>query len=154
MLKPISNFLKAANVLCMAALLLTVLLVIIDAKLKLGATWASELSTFLLGWTVMLGGSLAYAQKAHLGLDILVSKFDNDTQAATKTTGHIIILAFACLVMIYGGARITFQRYEMEQLLPGLGISKAWYYLCLPLAGTLIGLIATAHIFNNSSSKN
>ena len=94
MLKPITSVLKVSNVICITALLLTVLLTIFDTKLQLGATWASELSTFFLCWTVMLGGSLAYAEKAHLGIDTLVSKFDPKTQRASHITGHLVILLF------------------------------------------------------------
>ena len=147
MLNVLSKILKMANVINMAALLLTVLLVIIDSKLNLGATWASELSQVLLGWIVMLGGALAYAHHSHLGLDILVNKFDPPTKRLSICTGHVIVLLFALLILVYGGGKITYERYDMGQVMQAMGISKAWAYLALPVSGVLVTLTAVAHLF-------
>lgn len=129
-------------------LLLVVVLVIVDTKLKLGAVWASELSSFLLGWTVMLGGALAYAEKRHLGLDIVVEKFDPSTHDYAAKLGHIIIFTFACLVMIYGGSTLAAHRFEMDQMMPSLGISRAWFYVSIPVSGSLIAITALGHLFS------
>ena len=152
MLRSLTITLKIANALTMAALLLAVLLVIIDAKLGLNATWASELSQFLLGWLVMLGGAFAYLHHAHLGLDILVNTFDPPTKRASLLTGHVVILLFALLVLIYGGGKITFERYDMGQVLPAMGISKAWAYLALPVSGVFVSLTAVSHLLQKPST--
>jgi len=138
----IIKVLRALSAMCLATLLIVVMLVIF----KIG-TWASEFSEFLLAWTVMLGGALAYAEKSHLGLDILVEKFDPGTRVAALRFSHILILLFAVAVMLYGGGKLTLERFDMGQVMPSLGISKGWLYLAAPLSGLFISAIAVCQIF-------
>ena len=154
MLSDITKILRTVSALCLVVLLLVVIIVIIDTKLKLGAVWASGLSTFLLGWLVMFGGALAYAEKSHLGLDVLSEKFDPKTRQAASNAGHVIVLLFSFVVMLYGGSTLVQGRADMGQTIPSLNISKAWFYLSLPLAGGMITLTAIAHLLSGRSSLN
>jgi len=142
MIALITKILRTLSALCLATLLIVVMLVIF----KIG-TWASEFSEFLLAWTVMFGGALAYAEKSHLGLDILVEKFDTATRLAAFRLSHILVLLFAVAVMLYGGGKLTMERFDMGQVMPSLGISKGWLYLSVPLAGLFICLTAASLIF-------
>lgn len=144
MTQVIINILRALSAMCLTTLLIVVMLVIF----KLG-TWASEFSEFLLVWTVMLGGALAYAEKSHLGLDILVEKFDPPTRIVATRLSHLLILFFAVAVMIYGGGNLTLERFDMGQLMPSLNISKGWIYLSAPISGLFISAVAVSHIFCN-----
>ena len=147
MLSLITRTLKFLCATALTVLLLMVIIVIIDTKLQLGAVWASEFSVFLLGWVVLLGGALAYAEKSHLGLDILVEKLDHSLQRKAHITGHCIIIIFSAGVMVYGGYNTVVGRWEMGQTIPSLNISQSWFYLSLPVAGVLILLTAIAHLF-------
>jgi len=153
MLSKITKILRIVCTLCLSVLLLVVIIVIIDTKLKLGAVWASGLSTFLLGWIVMFGGALAYAEKSHLGLDILSERFDPRTRLVSTRVGHVIVLLFSLGVMLYGGGALVQGRADMGQTIPALNISKAWFYLSLPLAGGMISLTAVAHLLVTKSNS-
>ncbi|GAA5495381.1 2,3-diketo-L-gulonate TRAP transporter small permease protein YiaM [Rubritalea halochordaticola] len=133
---------------CLTSLLVTVLMVI----LKL-FTWTSEFSEFMLVWTVMLGGALAYAENSHLGLDILVEKFDDATRRMALFISHFLILLFAASVLLYGGTNLMLERFSMGQLMPSLGISKGWLYLSLPIAGVFICLSALANLLPRKDGK-
>ena len=146
MIEFICKILRGLGAIVLSALLLVVVLVIVDTKLKLGASWASELSSFLLGWTVMIGGALAYAEKRHLGLDILVERFDQPTHDAAIRLGHLIIFCFGLAVMSYGGFTLAAQRFDMGQLMPSLGIARAWFYVSIPFAGVLVTVTALGHL--------
>jgi len=154
MLKLTIKFLQATSALSLALLLLIVLLVIADTKLDLKAVWAIELARFLLVWTIMLGGTLAYAQHSHLGLDILVEKFDAPAKRASFVLSHILILLFALTVMVYGGYQLVQGRVEMGQTMPALNISKGWFYASLPLSGLLIAATSVAHLFSPVETSN
>ena len=147
MIATIIKILRTLSALCLATLLIVVMLVIF----KIG-TWASEFSEFLLVWTVMFGGALAYAEKSHLGLDILVEKFDPTTRLAAIRLSHLLVLLFAATVMLYGGGKLTMERFDMGQVMPSLGISKGWLYLSIPLAGMFICLTAACMTFCNPDS--
>ena len=45
-----------------------------------------------------------------------------------------------------GGQELFQDRWDSEQRLPSLGIRKAWFYLVLPLGGTLISFLAIGKI--------
>ena len=132
-------------------LLLVVLLIIADNKLDLGAVWANELARFMLVWIIMLGGTLAYAEHSHLGLDILVDKFDSPTKRASYMLSHTLILLFSVSVLVYGGFQLVVGRIEMGQTMPALKISKGWFYASLPLAGLLISATSIAHLLAGSA---
>jgi TRAP-type C4-dicarboxylate transport system permease small subunit len=140
------KFLKTTSAISLAILLLVVILIIADNKLDLGAVWANELARFMLVWIIMLGGTLAYAEHSHLGLDILVDKFDAPTKHASYILSHTLILLFALSVLIYGGYQLVIGRIEMGQTMPALQISRGWFYASLPLAGILISTTAIAHL--------
>lgn len=142
------KLLRIICALCLTALLVTVLLVI--SKLF---TWSSELSEFLLVWTVMLGGALAYAENSHLGLDILVEKFDASTRRLTLYISHLLILFFGAAVLLYGGGNLTMERFDMGQLMPSMGISKGWLYLSVPVAGVFVCLTALVNLLPGKSGK-
>lgn len=101
----------------------------------------------------MLGGALAYAEKRHLGLDIVVEKFDQSTHDNAAKLGHIIIFIFSALVMIYGGSTLAAHRFEMDQMMPSLGISRAWFYVSIPVSGALIAVTALGHLFSKESTS-
>ena len=146
MLKLTIKFLKTTSAISLAILLLVVILIIADNKLDLGAVWANELARFMLVWIIMLGGTLAYAEHSHLGLDILVDKFVTPTKHASYVLSHTLILLFALSVLIYGGYQLVIGRIEMGQTMPALKISRGWFYASLPLAGILISTTSIAHL--------
>jgi len=154
MLKPTIKFLKTASASSLALLLLVVLIIIADPILDLKAVWANELARFLLVWIIMLGGTLAYAEHSHLGLDILVDKFDDSAKRASYLISHVLVLLFALTVMVYGGYQLVQGRVEMGQTMPALKISKGWFYASLPLAGILISATAVAHLLARPQPSN
>jgi len=105
----------------------------------------------------MLGGTLAYAEHSHLGLDILVEKFDAPVKRASYLLSHVLVLLFALSVMVYGGISLVQGRVEMGQTMTVLQVSKGWFYASLPLAGILISATAVAHLLvrpcSHSNSK-
>ena len=55
---------------------------------------------------------------------------------------HTCVGAFGLLIMTWGGGQLVAQRLAAGQVLPALGISKAWFYLSLPVSGILIVLFS------------
>jgi len=124
------------------ALVLIVLLGILTNTFKLQITWTEECAKFLLGWVVMLGAVIAYIENAHLGVDILVTRFSPPAQRVSKLFTTIVVAVFSTWVMVYGGGQLFLSGLESGQLISALGIRKAWFYLSLPVSGTLITIFA------------
>ena len=96
-----------------------------------------EIARFLLIWISLLGGAVAFGEKAHLGVDYFVGKFDPGAQKLIAVVGQIIILVFAVSIFIVGGGSIVIN--NMQQLAPALGpqfgLQMGHVYLALPIAG-------------------
>lgn len=128
--------------LALIALVLIVLTGIVSNQFSLQITWTEECAKFLLGWVVMLGAVIAYIENAHLGVDILVTRFSPSAQRLSKLFTTLVVLIFSIWVMVYGGAKLFLGGLESGQIISALDIRKAWFYLSLPVSGTLITLFA------------
>ena len=136
---------RSLNILCastLVALIVIVLLGILSKKLDLGLSWTDESSEFLLSWVVMIGAALAYLDKAHLGVDILTTKFTPLAQRISAGFVAVVVLLFSAGVMTYGGWNLFVDRYDSGQLLSSMPIRRAWFYFSIPISGFLISLFA------------
>ncbi len=100
--------------------------------------WTDELATFMLIWISMLGAALAHRQASHLGVTWLVERLDRRIAAFIARFLHLLIIAFAVIVMVYGGTLLVQDRFRSGQVLPALGWAKAWMYMAVPVAGVFI----------------
>lgn len=108
--------------------------------------WTEEVATILLMWISLLGGSLAYAEKAHLGVDYFIGKLDPDAQRLNEILVHLIVALFAVAAMVYGGWILFSRTLEAGQTLPALQIQAAYKYLVVPVSGCFMVLFAVEHI--------
>lgn len=137
---------KALGVICVivfATLVLDVLWGVFTRQiLNDQPAWTEELARLLLVWLAILGGVLAYAGDRHLGVDLLVSRFDPASRRIAIAVGHALVFAFSTSVLLIGGIELFRERFASGQMMPTLGIPKAWFYLVLPVGGGLISLLA------------
>jgi TRAP-type C4-dicarboxylate transport system permease small subunit len=106
------------------------------------ARWSEELARLLMVWLGLLGAALACREEKHLGLDIVVRQWPEALQAWVRIFYNVCVGSFALVVMVWGGGHLVAQRLAAGQMLPALGISKAWFYLALPVSGLLIVLFS------------
>lgn len=100
------------------------------------AKWSEELARFLLIWVSLLGGAVAFGEKAHLGVDYFVGLMAPQSQKFLTVFGQIIILIFALTIFIYGGSRVVLD--NLDQRTPALLWKMGHVYLALPIAGAFI----------------
>ena len=116
------------------------------------AKWSEELARFLLVWVSLLGGAVAFGEKAHLGVDYFVGKFDPSAQKFVTVFGQLVILIFAVSIFIYGGMRVVNNALLMEQMTPALGWKMGHVYMALPIAGFFIILFAFEQLLETLAS--
>ena len=63
------------------------------------ADWTGELARFLLIWVSLLGGAVAFGEKAHLGVDYFVGLFDSSAQKFLAVFAQLVVLFFATHLM-------------------------------------------------------
>ncbi|MEX0323251.1 MAG: TRAP transporter small permease [Puniceicoccaceae bacterium] len=147
MLKNINN--KAGTFLNVLLVILFTVLVMdvlwgVFTRYMLGsqARWSEELARLVMVWLGLLGAALAFREEKHLGLDIVVRQWVPEVQNVARLFVHATVGLFGLLIMTIGGGQLVLQRLAAGQLLPALGISKAWFYLSIPVSGILIVLFS------------
>jgi TRAP-type C4-dicarboxylate transport system permease small subunit len=135
------RLLEAALILAVAFLVLDVLWgVFTRYALAEQAKWSEELARFLLVWVSLLGAALAFGEKAHLGVDYFVAKFDPAVYRIISLLRHLVVLFFAIAIFIVGGSRVVSVQLSIGQKTPALGWPMGYVYLPLPIAGIFMVL--------------
>ncbi|MEN8128456.1 MAG: TRAP transporter small permease [Planctomycetota bacterium] len=141
------RLLEVALILAVTVLVLDVLWgVFTRYALSEQAKWSEELARFLLVWVSLLGGAVAFGEKAHLGVDYFVGKFDPAARKLITIIGQLIVLFFAISIFIIGGSRVAMDALAMEQTTPALGWKMGHVYLALPIAGVFIILFTVEQL--------
>ncbi len=138
------GFIRSLEVLLMvmvAVLTLTVLWGVFT-RFCLGhqAEYTDELARVLLVWVSMVGGALAFGEKAHLGVDYLVTKLHPEARKTLSIIVQLVVMALAVIVFVIGGWGLAMG--QMGQQLPALPISRGMVYIAMPLGGVFILLFA------------
>ena len=77
--------------------------------------WTEELARFLLIWIGMLGASLAFRERAHLGLELLPAKLEGMSATMLRFFTLAVIAFFAATVLIAGGGNLVSLTWELRQ---------------------------------------
>ncbi|MGJ8643189.1 MAG: TRAP transporter small permease [Luteolibacter sp.] len=150
----LSKALSAICVVVFAVLVLVVLWGVFTRQvLEDQPAWTEELARLLLVWLAILGGVLAYSGDRHLGVDLLVARFDSGSRRIALAVGHALVFGFSTFVLLIGGIELFTERLDSGQMMATLGIRKAWFYLVLPVGGGLISLLAIEKILEILAGK-
>lgn len=143
----ISKLLEKILMLAMAAIVVTVTWQVFSRFIMQSpSSFTEELARFLLIWIGILGSAYAYQSKAHLGLDLFVDKLAPVKQKPVRILIELIVLVFACGVMMYGGALLVLMNIELKQTSAALGLNMGLIYSAIPLSGALIMLFCLDNI--------
>ena len=97
--------------------------------------WTEELAIYLLVWVSLLGASVTYGEKGHLGVDYFVGKLDPAAQKVAEVFVELVVLVFAGFALVYGGYALVVKTLEAEQTSPALGVPVGYLYLAAPISG-------------------
>ncbi|MFC1660961.1 TRAP transporter small permease [Gemmatimonadota bacterium] len=131
---------------------LAVLLVLLMSVMVVDVTWqvasrfllhapssfTEELAGFLLIWIGLLGAAYGFRTRAHLGIDLLVSRLGGRAGRLAEVIAHALVALFAFTTLILGGIRLVQLAFELEQISAAMGVRMGFVYLALPLSGLLI----------------
>lgn len=115
--------------------------------------WTEELAIYLLIWVSLLGAALAYAARAHLGVDYLVSKLDPAAARLMDILTNLTVAFFVFAAFLYGGTVLVLETLDSGQMSPALGIKVGYMYLAVPISGAFMLLFALEFILEILSGK-
>lgn len=141
----VKSLIKLIGIAMVAAILLQILarISIVSAYLRvLGVPfdWTDEMARGAFVWYCLLGSALGTRQYAHLGIDYFRSKLGERGQWLSDLAAAIAVTVFGTFVAYLGW---RFLRIVGIQKTPIMRISMQWFYLAVPLSGTLIFLQGT-----------
>jgi len=111
------------------------------------SVYTEELALFMVLWIALLGAAYTYRRGAHLGLDILVEKLEENKKLIAQRAADFVCLLFALLVMVYGGWELVLLNIQLNQTSAALQVSVWIVYSVIPISGCLISLYALERIF-------
>jgi len=117
------------------------------------AKWTEELARFLLVWVALLGGAVAFGIKGHLGVDYFVNQLHPDARRVTAVVAHVVVLFFAGVVLLFGGATVVSDALALEQTTPALGWKMGYVYLALPISGFFVLLYTVENLIETLTRR-
>jgi len=102
------------------------------------SSFTEELATFLLIWIGLLGSTYALREKAHLGIDVLTTRFSGKRKHWSEIFIYSVVIIFAVSVLIWGGLRLVNITLYLNQISAALRIKMGYVYLVLPITGILL----------------
>ncbi len=110
--------------------------------------WTEELAKMLLIWVSLLGASIGFIRKSHLGVDYFVGKLNDRSQTIVQLIVYLLVAVFAVFVLIYGGYRLVSSTLQNGQPSPALKIEMGYVYLAVPISGFFIVVFSIETVFN------
>ncbi|MDJ1160175.1 TRAP transporter small permease [Chelatococcus sp. SYSU_G07232] len=101
------------------------------------STITEEVSRYALIWLGLMGTAYAVGQGRHMAFTTLVGALPPQRGALLLRFANLLVLAFASVVMVGGGWRLTYRVFIREQLSSVMEIPMAYVYAVVPLAGVL-----------------
>lgn len=125
----------------LAMVLLTCWQVFTRYILQNPSSWSEELVSYLFAWMSLLGASLVVGERGHMNIPIVVERMSDRWRKVFAIFAELVALAFAGVILIFGGIQIT--SLAMGQMTSSLGLPIGVFYVILPISG-LINIIYTA----------
>lgn len=102
------------------------------------SAWTGELATMLLIWVSLLGASVAFIEKSHLGVDYFVGKLPPRAKAIAELAVYVLVGFFAASAMMFGGYKLISVTLATNQTTAALGVKMGYIYMALPISGFFI----------------
>lgn len=110
------------------------------------SSFTDEAARYLLVWVSLFGAAYATGKRAHLAIDLLRTRLRGRAVHYHGIGVGLVVLAFATLVMVVGGARLVALSFALGQTSAALDVPLGAVYLALPASGALIALYSVLFI--------
>jgi len=105
-----------------------------------------EFTRYLMVWVVFLASSLALREDAHISIGILVNRFRGRWRSWLNLIAHALLIIFLIFLMVEG---IVILPFQIDQIIPSMGIPIFWFYLAIPVGSGLMILNLLPKLWEN-----
>lgn len=110
------------------------------------STVSEELLTYSFTWMALLSSAYVFGKRDHMRMGFVADKLAGKKRLALEVVIEALVLAFAVIVLIFGGIRIM--GLTMTQVTASLGIPMGTVYTVVPLSGVLIVVYTVLNIID------
>ncbi|WP_193104943.1 TRAP transporter small permease [Brachybacterium sp. FME24] len=135
------SVLKALCIVLFSVLVLVVVWQVFTRQV-LGAPspWTTVTAQYMFVWLSLFAATLVFGERGHIAVDFLAQRAPGAARQVLVVLVQGCILAFAVLVMVWGGLRGMSMSWD--QVIPGFPFTVGLMYLALPVTGVLIAYLA------------
>lgn len=108
------------------------------------STVSEELLTYSFTWMSLFAAAYVFGKREHMRMGFLADKLNKKKLTILNSIIEIIIIAFALIVMVYGGISIT--SLSMTQKTASLGIPMGYVYIVIPITGVVIAVYGVLNV--------
>ena len=108
------------------------------------STVSEELLTYSFTWMSLFAAAYVFGKREHMRMGFLADKLNKKKLTILNSIIEIIIIAFALIVMVYGGISIT--SLSMTQKTASLGIPMGDVYIVIPITGVVIAVYGVLNV--------
>lgn len=124
----------------LAGLTILVFISALMRTFKMPLNWAQDVALVAFAWMIFLGSDIAIRGPGLIGVDLFVRKLPGVIQKALDVIFKVIIIAFLCVLVIYG-IQMTVTGWTRQ--ITTLHISYSWVTMSVPV-GAILMIISTA----------
>lgn len=100
------------------------------------STVSEELLTYSFTWMALYSSVYVFGKRDHMRMGFIADKLEGTPRTILEVLIELLILAFAIVVLLFGGISIT--KLTMTQVTASLGIPMGIIYTAIPISGVLI----------------
>ncbi|MFK7970123.1 MAG: TRAP transporter small permease [Bacteroidia bacterium] len=118
------------------------------------SSFTEELARFALIWLTVLGAAYLNGKQTHLAIDIGLKGLTPKKRKRRKAVIELLMLAFALVVMVIGGANLVYITLHLGQTSPALQVPLGFVYSIVPISGCFIVFFSIYHILPQGKPSN
>lgn len=108
------------------------------------STVSEELLTYTFAWMAMFSTAYVFGKRDHMRMTFIVDKLKKEQRKILEIVIELLVIAFAVIVLIYGGFTIT--GLTMTQKTASLGVMMGVIYMVVPVSGILIAIYGVLNV--------
>lgn len=115
------------------------------------ATWTTSVAQYLFVWLALFGSAWVFSEKEHIAVDFFTRLIRISNTRGMEIAVNVVILAFAVLILVWGGIRGV--DLTWTQKVSGLPLNIGTMYLALPISGVIMMFYSIFHISEASRGR-
>ena len=110
------------------------------------STVSEELLTYTFAWMAIFSSAYVFGKRDHMRMTFVADKLPREQRKILEIVIELLIIAFAVIVLIYGG--FTIMGLTMTQKTASLGVMMGVVYAVVPICGILIAIYGVLNVID------